>query len=75
MICLVDNETKCTSSRIIIYAFREALLMFFKMLLTLQTMEGYFFFFVILEGESTKGECLKEREGTLSGKCCHGERC
>lgn len=43
MIYLVDNETKSTSSSIIIYAFRKILLMFFKILPVVQTMESYVF--------------------------------
>lgn len=43
MICLVDNETKSTSSRVIIYAFRKILLMSFKVLAMVQTMESCVF--------------------------------
>lgn len=63
MICLVDNGTKSTSSRVIIYAFRKIVLVFFKILPTIQTMENCLLFVILQEGNS-KGEksiFLKEK--------------
>lgn len=48
MICLVDNENKSTSSRIIVYAFKKIVLMVSKIALIVHTREIFVLFFPLL---------------------------
>lgn len=65
MICLVDNETKSTSSRVIIYAFRKILLMSFKVLAIIQTMESCVFCLLYWRKETGKQKTFYILKGQI----------